>query len=124
MEMNIYNEEDEKIKCVKRAIERKLMGVIEDGLKWVLISGQMGGEMWTAEVIFDLKDAYDINIAVIPPFDNQSKHWPETLQYKYEELTIHADFYKPVYKGEYKGPFQFRARDMWLVDKRDRKSVV
>src|SRR5690625_4530510 len=119
MEINIFNEEDEKIKFIKRAIEKRLIGFIEEGLKWVLISGQMGVEMWTADVVFSLKETYDVNIAVIPPFENQSERWPEALQYKYEELMMTADFFKPLYKGGYEGPHQFRARDMWLIDKSD-----
>lgn len=119
MEINIFNEDDEKIKFVKHAIKKRLISFIEEGLKWVLISGQMGVEMWTADIVFELRDIYAINIAVIPPFENQSKRWPEALQLKYEKMTLNADFYHPIYKGEYKGPYQFRARDMWLIDKSD-----
>jgi len=119
MEMNIFNENDEKIKFVKRAIEKRLRQLIEEGLEWILISGQMGVEMWTAEVVLDLKDKYNINLAIVPPFLNQAKRWPEALQFKYEELLVVADFYEPIYQEEYKGPYQFQAKDLWLIDKSD-----
>src|SRR5690625_3087227 len=119
MEMNIFNENDEKIKFVKRAIEKRLRQLIEEGLEWILISGQMGVEMWTAEVVLDLKDKYNINLAIVPPFLNQAKRWPEALQFKYEELLLVADFYEPIYQEEYKGPYQFQAKDLWLIDKSD-----
>jgi uncharacterized phage-like protein YoqJ len=119
MELSIFSEDDPKIKFVKKAIEKRLIGFIEEGLEWVLISGQMGVEIWTAEVVLDLKETYDINIGIIPPFENQESRWPEPLQQKYQELMFTADFFQPIYNGDYKGPYQFRARDLWLVDKSD-----
>ncbi len=85
MELNIFSEEDSRIEFVKKAIEKRLIGFIEEGLEWVLISGQMGVEIWTAEVVLDLKETYDIHIGVIPPFENQESRWPEPLQHKYQE---------------------------------------
>lgn len=119
IEFNIYKEDDERIKFIKAAIEQRLVPMIEDGLEWILVSGQMGVEMWTAEVALNLKDTYDVNIAVIPPFLNQAKKWPLPLQAKYEELSLAVDFFEPIYQSEYKGPWQYRARDLWLVEKSD-----
>lgn len=119
MEINIFSEEDERIKYIKRALENRLKTFIENGLEWVLISGQMGVEMWTAEVIYELKETYDINLAVIPPFRDQAKLWPEPLQFKYEELLMLADFHQPIYEDTYQGPYQFQARDLWLIEKSD-----
>lgn len=120
MELNIFNEDDGRITYVKEAIKRRLISFIEEGLEWVLISGQMGVELWTADVILDeLKDMYGIQIGIIPPFENQEKRWPEALQMKYQETLMTADFYQPLYKGEYKGPYQFRAKNKWLIEKSD-----
>ena len=119
MELSIFNEADHRISFVKKAIEKRLIQFIEEGLEWVLISGQMGVELWTAEVVLDLKETYDINIAMIPPFENMASRWPEALQHKYEELSFSVDFYEPIYQGDYRGPYQFRARDEWLMDKSD-----
>lgn len=118
-ELSIFSEEDERITYIKAAIAKRLTGFIEEGLEWVLLSGQMGIELWTAEVVFDLQADYDIKLGVIPPFENQQTRWPEALQQKYEELQLLADFFKPLYSGEYKGAYQFKARDKWLIDKSD-----
>ncbi|GGA80769.1 SLOG family protein [Ornithinibacillus halotolerans] len=118
-EINIFKENDPKIAIIKAALQKKLIGFIEEGLEWILISGQMGVELWAAEVALDLKEEYDIQIAIIPPFENQDERWPEDLKFKYEELKMVADFYQPLYKGEYKGPYQFRAKNKWLVEKSD-----
>lgn len=119
MELSIFSEEDPRIEFIKKAIEKRLIGFIEEGLEWVLISGQMGVEMWTAEVVLDLKETYDIQVGVIPPFENQENRWPESLQQKYQELMFTADFFQPIYNDEYKGAYQFKARDLWLIDKSD-----
>jgi len=119
MEINIFNEQDEKIKFIKRALEKRLRQFIDTGLEWVLVSGQMGVELWAAEVVLDLKEQYPINLALIPPFLNQAKRWPEALQYKYEELMLTADFYEPIYQEDYQGPYQFQEKDLWLIEKSD-----
>ena len=37
LELNIYNESDERIKFIKYALKQRLTTFIEEGLKWVLI---------------------------------------------------------------------------------------
>ncbi|SDJ68134.1 SLOG family protein [Sediminibacillus albus] len=117
MEMNIFKEDDPKIAYIKAAIQKKIIAFIEEGLEWVLISGQMGVELWTGEVIIELQEAYNIKLGIIPPFQNQESRWPEAIQHKYQELTSCADFFQPLYQSEYKGPFQFKAKNKWLVEK-------
>lgn len=119
MELGIFKEDDERIKFIKAAIQKRLIGFIEEGLEWVLISGQMGVEFWTAEVVLDLQEMYDIKLGIFPPFENRESRWPEQLQEKYQELTMVADFYKPIYQGDYKGAYQFKAKNLWFVDKSD-----
>ncbi|WP_085992927.1 SLOG family protein [Oceanobacillus senegalensis] len=119
MELSIFKENDPRIPFIKAAIEKRLTGFIEEGLEWVIVTGQMGVELWTAEIVLDLKETYDINIAMIPPFENQESRWPDSLKEKYQELSFVVDFYQPLYKGDYKGPYQFRAKNMWLIEKTD-----
>jgi len=119
MELNIFKENDPRITIIKAAFEKRLIGFIEEGLEWVLISGQMGVELWIAELVLDLKETYDVNIGIFPPFENQDNRWPDHIKEKYQELIMVADFYKPLYTGDYKGPYQFKAKNMWFVDKSD-----
>src|SRR5690625_92182 len=119
MELTIFSEEDPRIEYIKKALEKRLIALIEEGLEWVLVSGQSGVEMWTAEVVLDLKETYDIKIGIIPPFEQQESRWPEALQMKYQELLFTVDFSQPIYQGPYKGPFQFKARDQWMIEKSD-----
>ncbi|NUJ32971.1 DUF1273 family protein, partial [Pseudoalteromonas sp. 2103] len=118
-ELGIFKENDPRVAFIKAAIEKRLTSFIEQGLEWVIITGQLGVEMWTAEVVLDLKENHDINSALVPPFENQEKRWPDPLKEKYQELTFIVDFFQPLYKGDYKGPYQFQAKNKWLVEKSD-----
>lgn len=124
MELNIFNESDERIKFIKLALKQRITSFIEEGLEWVLISGQMGIEMWTAEVVFELKETYDIQLGVFPPFENLASRWPEPLQHKYELIAQQADYFEPLFKGDYRGPFQFKAKDKWFVEKSDASLIL
>ncbi|WP_077621774.1 SLOG family protein [Sediminibacillus massiliensis] len=119
MEMNIFKQDDKRIEYIKAAIKKKIISFIEEGLEWVLISGQMGVELWAGQVVQELQDTYDIKLGIIPPFEDQDQRWPDSLKMIYEELVLQADFHQPIYHGGYKGPYQFKAKNQWLVEKSD-----
>ncbi|WP_010529727.1 SLOG family protein [Lentibacillus jeotgali] len=119
MEINIFKHDDERIDIIKAAITKRLIGFIEEGLEWVLISGKMGVELWAGEAALELRDQYGLKFAVIPPFENQEERWPEPIQQAYQELTAAADFFRPLYKGGYSGPYQYQTNNKWLIDKSD-----
>ncbi|UOQ42749.1 DUF1273 domain-containing protein [Halobacillus salinarum] len=115
MEMGIFKYDDPKIDFIKKTIMKKLVSLLEEGLEWVLISAQMGVEIWAGQAVLDLQKDYDVHLGVLPPFENQHERWPEAWKEAYEELTMVADFYQPIYNSGYEGPFQFKAKDKFLV---------
>lgn len=117
MEINIFKYDDERIEIIKAAIEKRLIEFIEGGLEWVLISGKMGVELWAGELVLELRERYGVKLAVIPPFENQEERWPESIQQIYQDLTTAANFFRPLYKGSYSGPYQYQANNKWLIDK-------
>lgn len=119
MELGIFKEDDPRVAFIKYALRKRLVSYVEEGLEWIIISGQMGIEMWTAQVVLDLQDEYDIKLGIFPPFENQESRWPEPIQFAYQELLMCADFYEPIYKGEYKGGYQFKAKNLWFIEKSD-----
>ena len=67
------------------------------GLEWVLIQGQMGIELWTAEVVLDLKKDYpELKLGIITPFLGHTQRWNEQNQAKYASNRSTSRFY-----GEY-----------------------
>ncbi|WP_407268656.1 SLOG family protein [Radiobacillus sp. PE A8.2] len=120
IELNIFKPNDHRIVFIKEAIKKRLISYIEEeGLEWVILSGQMGVELWTSQVVLDLKESYEINLGVIPPFQEQEGRWPEQYQNDYQEIVMLADFHQTIYDDTYKGPYQFKARDKWLIEKSD-----
>lgn len=124
MELGIFKADDKKITFIKAAIKKRLLSFIDEGLEWVLISGQMGVEAWAGEVVLELREVYDLKLGVFPPFENQENRWPEAIQQAYQELITAADFYQPIYQGEYKGAFQFKAKDEWFLEKSDASLIL
>ncbi len=118
-EMNIRSAKDDRLPYIKKAIKDRLIGFIENGGEWVLTSGQIGIELWTCEVVLELKADYDIKYAIIPPFNQQEVRWQEQDQELYFHLVNEADYYALLYEDNYKGPYQFAARDSWLIEKSD-----
>lgn len=119
IELNIFDFDDKRIYYLKKAIEKRLISFIDEGLEWVLVSGQIGVELWTAEVVLELKKTYNISLAIVPPFQNQEKNWPEPYQQQYQKLIYLADFYQSIYEDDYKGAYQFRAKNQWFIEKSD-----
>ena len=119
-ELGIFKEDEPALKYIKKALQKQLVSLLEEGLEWVLISGQMGTELWTAEVVFDLQPDYpDLKLAVLTPFLNQEEKWNDNNKEYYEMIISQADFVDSVSKQPYTNPAQFRNKDNLLLHKSD-----
>ncbi|MFB6466054.1 DUF1273 domain-containing protein [Cytobacillus sp. Hz8] len=120
-ELGIFKQNHPSIAYIKKAIKHQLESLIDDGLEWIIISGQLGTELWTAEVVFDLQmeDHSELKLAVITPFLNQEKNWSESNQELYEMVLMQADFVDSITKKEYEAPWQFRVKNQFLIEKSD-----
>ncbi|SDB90951.1 Uncharacterized SPBc2 prophage-derived protein YoqJ [Pelagirhabdus alkalitolerans] len=116
-ELTIQSENDPRIAIIKQALKRHIIEFIEAGGEWIISSGQLGVEMWASQVVNELKEDYNIQYGVFPPFENQESRWPDTTKEAYQTLIERADHYQPVYKGDYKGPHQFTKKNQFLVSK-------
>lgn len=65
-ELNIFKDDAPEVHYLKQFIKHKIEQLLDEGLEWVLIQGQMGIELWTAEVVIELQRTYDsLKFAVI-----------------------------------------------------------
>ncbi|ENH97306.1 hypothetical protein J416_04788 [Gracilibacillus halophilus YIM-C55.5] len=119
MELNIRNEKDERIRYIKKAIRQRVEALLDNGLEWVIISGQMGVELWAGEIVLQLKKDYPIKLAMIPPFLDVESRWPEHYQQQFQQVASGADFYKPLHNQTYQSRSQFIQKDYWLIHKTD-----
>jgi len=119
-ELGIFKNEDPAKTYIKKAIEKEVLALLDEGLEWVLISGQLGVEIWAAEVIFELKKEYsELKLGILTPFLHQESNWNEENQQMYQTIIAKADFVEAISKQPYVGPWQFRNKNAFFLHKTD-----
>ncbi|MBY0122640.1 DUF1273 domain-containing protein [Bacillus sp. S/N-304-OC-R1] len=119
-ELGIFKHDDPAVHYIKKAIRNHLLALLEEGLEWVMISGQLGTELWSAEVVFDLQaEGYHLQLAVVTPFLNQEESWKEENKEYYEFVLAQADFVDSVSRKPYEKPWQFRLKNQFFINKSD-----
>lgn len=119
-ELGIFNDKHPGIAIIKKAIEDQLRALLDEGLEWVVISGQLGVELWTAEVVIELKKDYpNLKYSIITPFLNHEKNWNEANQQKYYYIKSMTDHFASITKTEYQAPWQFIEKDKFIVSHTD-----
>lgn len=119
-ELGIYSLKHAGIPIIKEAIRRRLTALLDEGLEWVVVSGQWGVELWAAEAALELKrSSGQLRLAVITPFVEQDEQWSEEKQTVYRQALQRADYVNSVSNSKYAGPWQFRAKDGFLLRNTD-----
>lgn len=54
-DVGVFSNKDPRLTIIKKAIERDLRRLFEEGVKWLVFSGNLGFEAWVLEVAFELK---------------------------------------------------------------------
>ncbi|KIL79929.1 DUF1273 domain-containing protein [Bacillus badius] len=117
-ELGIFKQNDPAVFFIKKALEKELLRLLDEGMEWLLISGQLGVECWAAEVLFQLKEEVPhVKLAVLTPFAQQQENWKEETQHYYEAILAKADFVDSISKEPYKSPSQFRNKNQLFLRK-------
>jgi len=119
-ELQIYDQKHKHIPYIKKALEAKLIPLIEEGAEWIITPGQYGFDLWACEVAMELKPQYpQIKVSVITAFSNPEENWKEEKKEYYQRIIQSIDYYGAVSNQPYVGPWQFQARDELLFRKTD-----
>lgn len=119
-ELGIFSAKHEAIIFIKKAIKNKILSYLTDELQWIIISGQLGTELWAAEVVFDLQIDYpQLKLGVFTPYLEQEKNWNEVNKSYYEEILIGADHVDSISRKPYESPLQLKAKNEFLISKSD-----
>ncbi len=119
-ELGIFKKDHPSAEYIRAAFRKELQGMAESGLEWVLISGQLGAELWAAEAVFELQENFpDLKLAVITPFLNQEEKWNEANKEWYESILIGAEYVDSITKKNYESPLQFRLKNQFFIEKSD-----
>lgn len=124
-ELNIFDQTDPKYKYLRKFIENRLKTFIEDGVEWFIIGGELGIELWAAEVILELKEDYpDINLAVIFPYTSFGEKWNETNKGLLERIIHEADYVNYSSNKPYESPGQLHANQVFNIKNTDGAFLV
>lgn len=124
-ELGIFNHKHPGIAIIKKAIKRQLVQLLDEELEWVIIGGQYGVEMWTAEVVLELQENYpQLKLAILAPFLDHYKNWNEIKQEQYEMIASLADYVNVISNRPYEGPWQFKASNQFLIDHTDALLII
>ncbi|MED4014781.1 DUF1273 domain-containing protein [Sutcliffiella cohnii] len=126
-ELQIFKNDDPPALIIKAAIRKKIVELLEEGndLEWILISGQLGVELWGAEVVYELQEYYpQLKVAVITPFLGQEEKWSEANKEYYEFILSQADFIDSVSRKKYESPAQFKQKNLFFINKANCLLVV
>lgn len=119
-ELGIFNDQHPGVPIIKKALENELRTLLDDGLEWVIVSGQQGVETWAAEIVIKLKQEYpQLRYSIITPFLEIEKNWNEQNQQKYHSIVSQADFVTSVTKRPYEAPWQFIEKDKFIIQHTD-----
>ncbi|GEK90358.1 Uncharacterized SPBc2 prophage-derived protein YoqJ [Alkalibacterium putridalgicola] len=119
-ELSIFQADDPKIDYIKKFFKRKLIEYIEEGLEWVIISGNLGTELWMGEVALDLKGDYpELRLAVLLPYTNFSSKWNEVNQMYYNSIIERADYINYTSNQDYANPGQLKNNQAFIVKNTD-----
>jgi len=124
-ELGIFDKNHLGIGYIKKAIEKQLILLLEDGLEWVIISGQLGVEIWAAEVVLEMQERYpELKLAVITPFLDQQEKWNETNKELYEFILSQANYTNSITNKKYESPAQFKLKNKFFINKSDALLLV
>ena len=113
-DLGIFGDKDQRLKIIKAAIRRDLIYLLENGMKWLVFTGNLGFEVWVLEVAKELQKEYNFQLATIFIFENQGENWNEVNQEKLANFK-NVDFIKYAYPS-YENRSQFRTYNQFLLE--------
>ncbi|GMA07444.1 UPF0398 protein [Tetragenococcus halophilus subsp. flandriensis] len=124
-ELGVFQETDPKIKVIKKVIKTTLEQYLEEGLQWVIVGGNLGVEIWTAQLIDELKEEYpELKFSIIYPYLEFGNNWNEANQTMLQKVVEKADYVDAVSHLPYKNPSQLKNHTHFLLTHADGAIVV
>lgn len=120
-ELNIFKDDQQEVKVIKAYVKSLIIQEMEEELEWIIVSGQLGFELWVAEVTIEMKRKYpQLKLAILTPFLNHYNKWNEANQEKYQNIISQADYVNAIHQSEYEGAFQFQQANAFILDNTDK----
>ncbi|HHX8906271.1 TPA: SLOG family protein, partial [Enterococcus faecium] len=116
-ELGVFKENDPKIQVVKNVLKKELHQLAEEGLEWVLVSGNLGVELWAVQIVAELKEEYpELSLGILYPFSDFGNNWNEGNQEKKQLAEQLADYVEAVSHQPYQSPSQLKNHTRFILD--------
>lgn len=93
---------------------------IESGLEWVIITGQLGTELWAGQAVLDLKKEYpSLQLGVLLAHAGFADNWNENNRSVFDHVTAGADYVNYTSSQEYQNPGQLKGNQEFVLKKTD-----
>ena len=112
-ELGILSAKDPRLPIIKEAIRQDLRRFLEEGVKWLVFTGNLGFEAWVLEVAKEMQKDYELQLATIFMFENQGENWNEANQEILARFK-QVDFVKYAYP-HYVSPGQLKEYNQFLL---------
>jgi len=124
-ELEIFKDDDPKLKIITLVLKQLLKNQIESGATWLITGAQLGVEQWAIEAGTQLKPTYpEFKIAVMLPFTEFGNQWNENNQAKLSGILTKADFTDSVSHSPYQSPRQLRTYQHFMLTHTDQAILL
>ena len=124
-ELNVFNDQDPKIKVIKYALKNYLIDKFEnEEIDWIITGANLGVEQWCAEVMTELREEYSVRFSVLIPYTNFADRWNENNQAKFLNIKNEADFFASTSNSPYSSPMQLKNYQNFIMDHTDQALMI
>lgn len=116
-DLGIFKQDDPRIDIIKTAIRRDLIRFCEEGLSWLVFTGNLGFESWVLEIANEIREEYHFSIASLFCFADQGKYWNDQNKQALEAFKK-VDFVKHCFET-YENIDQLKNYQQFLIDSTD-----
>jgi len=111
-----WGEDENDYRCiaVKNRIREEILGAIERGYDTFISGMALGGDIYFAEEVLNLKKTYDIKLICAIPFPDQSKGWKDKDVDRYYDILSKAD--EAITLSAHYTRFCMHKRNRFMVD--------
>ena len=119
-ELGVFKENDPKVSVIKKVLKKEIQQLAEEGLEWIIVSGNLGVELWATEIVAELKLDYpELHLGIIYPFMAFGSNWNENNQEKKRLAEQLSDYVEAVSHQRYQSPSHLRNHTRFLLEHTD-----
>lgn len=119
-ELGVFKENDPKVSVIKKVLKKEIQQLAEEGLEWIIVSGNLGVELWATQIVAELKLDYpELHLGIIYPFMAFGSNWNENNQEKKRLAEQLSDYVEAVSHQSYQSPSQLRNHTRFLLEHTD-----